>query len=332
MAITKKGCPFVNDLKVFTGRAHADFARDICRHLGVLLGEAEIFKFSNDNTFIKINESVRDDDIFVVQTSCAPVNDGFMELMIMIDALNRASVGRITAVLPYFPYSRSDKKDQPRIPITARLIADMLEGVGVDRVLTMDLHAAQIQGFFKIPVDHLTAIPILAEYFRKKGWDDLVVVAPDAGGAKRARSFADWLKAPMAIVDKRRIGNDEEAVVDHLIGEVGGKRAILVDDEVSSGRSLAEGCRTLLRKGAKEVYAAVTHPVLSGNAAVALTEAGLKELVVTDSIPIPLGKRHPIITVLSVAPLFAAAISRIHSGGSVSTLFEDPEGQAKLFL
>lgn len=322
----------MNDLKVFTGRAHPDFARDVCQHLDVLLGNADVFKFSNDNTFVKINESVREADVFVIQTSCAPVNDGFMELMIMIDAMKRASVGSVTAVLPYFPYSRSDKKDQPRIPITARLIADMLEGAGIDRVLTMDLHSPQIQGFFRIPVDHLTATPILAEYFRQKAWDDLVIVAPDAGGAKMARSFADWLKCPIAIVDKRRVGNDETAVVDHLIGDVKGRRALLVDDEICSGRSLVEAVRTLNVFGAREVYAAVTHPVLSGDAAQRLSEVGLRELVVTNSMPVMLSERHPIITVLSVAPLFAAAISRIHSGGSVSILFEDPDGQGKLIF
>ncbi len=315
------------NLKVFSGRAHPDFTREVCTHLGVQIGDADIFKFSNDNSFVKINESVREDDVFVVQPSCYPVNDGFMELMIMIDALKRASVRRITAVLPYFPYGRSDKKDQPRISITARLIADMLEGAGADRILTMDLHAAQIQGFFHIPVDHLTAIPILAEHFRKKGWDDLVVVAPDAGRAKMARLYADWLHAPMAIIDKRRMGNDEKAMVDHLIGDVVGQRALIVDDEVSSGRSLAAGVTSLLDNGAREVYAAVTHAVLSGNATTTLADSGLQELAVTNSLPIAYGKRHPIIKVLSVAGIFAEAISRIHSGGSVSTLFEEPNGQ-----
>jgi len=318
----------VYNLKVFSGRAHPEFAREICRHLGTNLGAADIFKFSNDNTFVKINENVREDDVFVVQPSCHPVNDGFMELLIMIDALKRASIRRLTAVVPYFPYARSDKKDQPRIPITARLVADMLEVAGADRVLTMDLHAPQIQGFFRIPVDHLTAIPIMAEHFRQREWDDLVVVAPDAGRAKMARSYADILGAPMAIVDKRRTGNDDQAVADRLIGEVRGMRALVVDDEVSTGGSLAQVVRTVLRHGAREVYAAVTHAVLSGNAAVRLQAEGLKELVVTNSLPISFGKRHPIITVISVAPLFAEAISRIHSGGSVSTLFEIPRGQS----
>lgn len=310
------------NLKVFSGRAHPDFAREVCAHLGVPLGNADIFKFSNDNTFVKINESVREDDVFVIQPSCYPVNDGFMELVIMIDALKRASVRRLTAVLPYFPYARSDKKDQPRIPITARLIADILEVAGADRILTMDLHAPQIQGFFRIPVDHLTALPILAEHYRQRGWDDLVVVAPDAGRAKMARLYADWLHAPMAILDKWRTGNDETAVVDHLIGDVTDRRALLVDDEVSSGRSLAAAVGLLLRHGAREVYAAVTHAVLSGDATRVLAESGLRELVVTNSLPIAYGKRHPMVKVLSVAPLFAEAISRIHTGGSVSTLFE----------
>lgn len=317
------------NLKVFSGRAHPEFAREVCRHLGVNLGAAEIFKFCNDNTFVKINENVREDDVFVVQPSCRPVNDGFMELLIMIDALKRASIRRITAVLPYFPYARSDKKDQPRIPISARLVADMLEVAGTDRILTMDLHAPQIQGFFRIPVDHLTAIPIMAEHFQKREWSDLVVVAPDAGRAKMARSYADILGAPMAIIDKRRAGNDDNAVADHLIGDVKGLRALVVDDEVTSGGSLAEAVRTVSRHGAREVYAAVTHAVLSGNAAERLEASGLKELVVTNSLPISEGKRHPIITEISVAPLFAEAISRIHSGGSISTLFEIPTGQGR---
>lgn len=316
------------DLKVFSGRAHPEFAREICSHLGVALGDAEIFKFSNDNTFVKINESVREDDVFVVQPSCYPVNDGLMELLIAIDALKRASVRRITAVLPYFPYVRSDKKDQPRISITARLVADLLEVAGVDRVLTLDLHAPQVQGFFRVPVDHLTAIPILAEHYRRKGWSDLVVVAPDAGRAKMARAYADWLKAPMAIIDKRRDGNDERASADHLIGDVRGRRALIIDDEVSSGRSLAAAVRTVLAHGAEEVYGAATHPVFSGRTMEILAEAGIVELAVTNSLPIAEEKRHPALQVLSVAPLFAEAISRVHSGGSVSTLFQAPQGQS----
>lgn len=316
------------ELKVFSGRAHPEFAREVCRHLGVALGDADIFKFSNDNTFVKINESVREDDVFVVQPSCEPVNDGLVELLIMIDALKRASVRQITAVLPYFPYVRSDKKDQPRISITARLVADLLEVAGVDRVLTLDLHTPQVQGFFRVPVDHLTAIPILAEHFRRKGWSDLVVVATDAGRAKMARAYAEWLKAPMAIIDKRRDGNDEEASADHLIGDVEGRRALIVDDEVSSGRSLAAAVRTARAHGAVEVYGAATHAVLSGRAVETLVASGIVELAVTNSLPVAPEKRHPILKVLSVAPLFAEAISRIHSGGSVSTLFQEPEGQS----
>lgn len=312
---------------MFSGRAHPEFAREICRHLGVNLGDADIFKFSNDNTFVKINENVRESDVFVVQPSCHPVNDGLMELLIMIDALKRASARRITAVLPYFPYVRSDKKDQPRIPITARLVADLLEVAGIDRVLTLDLHAPQVQGFFRVPVDHLTAIPILAEHYKRKGWGDLVVVAPDAGRARMARTYAEWLKAPIAIIDKRRDGNDEQAAADHLIGDVRGRRALVIDDEVSSGGSLAAVARTLYAHGAAEVYAAATHPVLSGQAMQKLVEAGVRELAVTNSLPVAPGKQHPALKVLSVAPLFAEAISRIHSGGSVSILFLVPDGQ-----
>jgi len=312
----------LDELKLFSGRAHPDLARQICTELGVDLGSSEIMKFTNDNSFVRVNESVRESDVFVIQPSCEPVNDGLMELLIMIDALKRASVRRLTAVLPYFPYGRSDKKDQPRISITARLVADLLEVAGVQRVVSADLHAPQIQGFFSIPVDHLTAIPILAGYFADKQLDDLVVVAPDAGRAKMARQYAKRLQCPMAIIDKRRLGNEESVAMEHVIGDVGNKRCLLIDDEISSGGSLVGAVNTLAEFNALEIYAAVTHPVFCGMAPQRISSSPLKELVVTNTVPVPENKRNDKITVLSIAPLFAEAIRCIHTGTSVSTVFE----------
>ncbi len=312
----------LDELKIFTGRAHPRLAEEICQEVGVSLGRSEVMKFTNDNSFVRINESVREADVFVVQPSCQPVNDGLMELLIMIDALKRASIKRLTAVVTYFPYGRSDKKDQPRISITARLVADLLQVAGVDRVISLDLHAPQIQGFFSIPVDHLTAVPILAGYFADKNLDNLVVVAPDAGRAKMARQFAKRLNSPMAIIDKRRLGNDEQVVMDNVIGEVAGKRCLLVDDEISSGGSLVSAANTLQRANVLEVYAAVTHPVLSGMAPQRVASSPIQELVVTNSVPVPGDKRNSKIKVLSIAPLVGEAIRCIHNGISVSTVFE----------
>jgi ribose-phosphate pyrophosphokinase len=312
----------MDQLKIFTGRAHPELAAEICSVLGVSLGQSEIFKFTNDNSFVKINESVRDADVFVVQPSCQPVNDGLVELLIMIDALKRASVRRLTAVTTYFPYGRSDKKDQPRIAITARLVADLLQVAGVDRILALDLHSPQIQGFFSVPVDHLTAVPILAGYFSTKQLSDLVVVAPDAGRAKMARQFARRLNAPMAIIDKRRLDNQDSVAVEHIIGDVEGKRCLLIDDEISSGASLVSAADTLARFGAVKIYAAVTHPILSGMAPQRILASKIDELVVTNSVPVPEAKRNHKITVLSIANLVGEAIYCIHHGRSVSTVFE----------
>lgn len=312
----------LDELKIMSGRAHPKLTREICDFLGVEVGRSEVMKFTNDNSFVRIYESVREADVFVVQPSCEPVNDGVMELLIMIDALKRASVKRLTAVLPYFPYGRSDKKDQPRISITARLVADLLEVAGVDRVVSVDLHAPQIQGFFSIPVDHLTAIPILAGYFLDKNLGNLVVVAPDAGRAKMARQYAKRLRAPMAIIDKRRLGNDESVAMENVIGDVDGRHCLLVDDEVSSGGSLVEAAHTLERFGANQIYAAVTHPILSGMAPQRIASSPIKQLVVTNTVPVPESKQNSKITVLSIAPLLAEAIRCIHTGTSVSTVFE----------
>jgi ribose-phosphate pyrophosphokinase len=312
----------LNELKIFSGRAHPELAREICSVLQVEIGRSEIIKFTNDNSFVRIYESVREADVYVVQPSCEPVNDGIVELLIMVDALRRASVKRITAVLPYFPYGRSDKKDQPRISITARLMADLLEVAGVDRVLSVDLHAPQIQGFFKIPVDHLTAIPIFAAYFQEKNLSDLVIVAPDAGRAKMARQYARRLNCPMAIIDKRRVANEEKVVMESVMGDVEGKRCLLVDDEISSGASIVAAANTLEKFGAAEIYAAITHPILSGMAPQRIASSPIKELVVTNSVPVPEEKRNGKIKVLSIAPLLGEAIWCIHNGVSVSKVFE----------
>ncbi len=312
--------PLFQGLKVFSGNAHPALAGAICDYLEMPLGECEVFEFSNENVFVRFCENIRARDVFLVQPMASPVNTRLMELFIMIDAAKRASAGRITAVVPYYAYGRSDKKDQPRVPITARLIANFLETAGADRLLTMDLHAGQIQGFFNIPVDELTALSILARYFLERG-DGQVVVAPDLGAAKRARNFAQMLNAPLAVMEKRRLGNDERAEVMHIIGEVKGLRAVVVDDEIDTAGTLLETMKALLEAGVREVAACCTHPVLSGSAVQRLDEAPIKELVFTDTIPLPPEKRLPNITVLSVAPLLGEAIHRIHTGQSVGALF-----------
>jgi ribose-phosphate pyrophosphokinase len=313
-------------LKVFTGSAHPELTRAITDHLGIPLGGAHTTRFTNENLKIKIEENVREADVFVVQPSCPPVNEGLVELLIMLDALRSASAGRITAVLPYYPYARSDKKDEPRISITARLVADLMQTAGADRVLTMDLHSPQIQGFLRMPTDHLSATPLLVEYLAKRpDLADHVVVAPDAGEVKDAARFAKRLGVPLAIIDKRRYGDEEQARAVHLVGEVRGRRAILVDDEVATGGTLCEGADFVLRQGARDVSAAVVHPVLSGHAVARLGAAPFAEIVVTDTIPIPAEKRLLRLTVLSVAALLADAISRIHDGRSVSQMFAETQ-------
>ena len=308
-------------LRVFSGNSNPELAQEIADRLYLPLGNLTITKFSNENIKVKINESVRGKDIFVVQTSCPPVNDNIMELLIMLHALKSASASRITAVIPYFPYVRSDKKDEPRISITARLMADLLAAAGADRVLTMDLHAAQIQGFFDMPTDQLLALPILCKYFEKKEMEDLVVVAGDVGRAKLNRQYAERLNAPLAILDKRRDGDDERAEVVSVIGDVDGKNAIMFDDEILTGGSLMELVRALQEKGAKSIYAGITHGLLSGPAVELIEEAPVEELVVTNTVPVPPEKTQGKIRALSVAELFAEAIKRIHHSESVSSLF-----------
>ena len=313
--------PF-DELKVFSGNAHPQLAQDVCRYLNLPIGKAEVFKFSNDNTFVRILENVRERDVFIIQPTCAPVNDNLMELLIMIDAAKRASAGRVTAVVPYYGYGRTDKKDQPRVPITGRLVADLLTAAGADRLLTVDLHAGQIQGFFNIPVDELTALTILSRYFQDKGLENPVVVATDIGISKRARDMAERLRAPLAIIEKRRLGNDGKIESLNVIGEVQGKTALTFDDEVDTGGSILAAAVALREQGVTEVYACVTHAALSGNAADQVVNSPLKELVVTDTIPLSDKKRNGKLTVLSVAPLLGEAIRRIHEGHSVGEMFE----------
>ncbi len=312
----------MDELKVFTGSAHPALAQAVAEYLGIPMGECEVSEFSNENIFVRVLENVRQRDTFVVQPLSSPVNRNLVELLIMIDALKRASAGRITAVVPYYAYGRTDKKDQPRVPITARLIADLLTVAGANRLLTVDLHAPQIQGFFNIPVDELTALNILGDYFAKRDFDNLVVVATDIGISKRARDLAAKLNAPLAIMEKRRIGNADQTETLNVIGEVSGRVALTVDDEIDTAGSLENTVTTLIDRGAKEVYACCTHPVFSSRAIPRIAECPVKELVVTDSLPIKDSKKLGKITVLSIAPLLGEAIHRIHTGLSIGAMFE----------
>ncbi|MBI4200394.1 MAG: ribose-phosphate pyrophosphokinase [Chloroflexi bacterium] len=314
--------PAFDELRVFSGNAHPALAQTICEYLDIPMGQVEVFKFSNDNTFVRFQENVRQRDVFLVQPFAAPVNDRIMELLIMVDAARRASAGRITAVIPYYAYGRTDKKDQPRVPITARLVADLLTTAGADRVLTMDLHAGQIQGFFNIPVDELTALPLLSRYLKAKELPDPVVVAVDIGATKRARDMAAKLGAPLAIMEKRRVGNADRTETLNVIGEVQGRTAITVDDEIDTGGSLLSTIVALEERGVQDVYACCTHGVLSGGAAGRIQGSSVKELVISDTLPHADGSLYPKLIVLSVAPLLGEAIHRIHNGLSVGAMFE----------
>ena len=313
----------MDELKVFTGNANPALAQAIVDYLEIPLGKSEVFQFSNENTFVRIMENVRERDIFVVQPFCTPVNNNLVELLIMIDAFKRASAGRITAVVPYYGYGRTDKKDQPRVPITARLVADLLTVAGASRVLTVDLHAPQIQGFFNIPVDELTALNLLANYFKdRKLNENLVVVATDIGISKRARDLAEKLNAPLAIVEKRRLGNADRIETLNVIGEVEGKIALTLDDEIDTAGSLVNVISTLHERGVLETYSCCTHPVLSGPAIQRIAACPVKEVVVTDTIPLGPNKKLGKIKVLPIAPLLGEAIHRIHTGMSVGAMFE----------
>jgi len=312
----------MDELKVFTGNAHPALAKAVAEYLKIPLGECEVFTFSNENIFVRILENVRQRDTFVIQPICSPVNNNLVELLIMLDALKRASAGRITAVVPYYGYGRTDKKDQPRVPITARLVADLLTVAGANRILTVDLHAAQIQGFFNIPVDELTALKLFTNYFKAKKLKDLVVVATDIGITKRARDLAANLDASLAIMEKRRVGNIDKAETMNVIGEVEGKIALTVDDEIDTGGSLLNVVSALKKRGVKEIYTCCTHPIFSGSALSKMATAPIKEVVVTDTVPLNDDKELDKITVLPIAPLLGEAIHRIHTGLSIGAMFE----------
>jgi len=309
------------ELKLFSGNANRDLAKEIADHLGISLSKALVEKFMNGEIRVKIEENVRGVDVFVAQPTCSPVNDYLMELLLMIDALKRASAQRVTAVIPYYGYARQDRKVTGREPISAKLVANLLTTAGANRVLTMDLHAGQIQGFFDIPVDHLEAVKIMADYFSNLGLKNMAVVSPDVGGAARARAFAEELKrVPLTIITKRRPQPDVSEV-EEVVGEVEGKIAIMIDDMILTGGSLTHGAEALIQRGAKEVYACATHAILCGPAAERLQSSSISQIVVTNTIPLEKEKRIPKIKILSIAPLIGEAIKRIHQGLSVSELF-----------
>ncbi len=308
------------ELKIFSGNANIDLAKKIAKCLGKPLGDVLVGTFSEGEIRVKINEDVRGRDVFIVQPTCPPTNNNLMELLIMMDAVKRASARRITAVMPYFGYARQDRKDQPRVPITAKLVANILVEAGADRVLTMDLHASQIQGFFDIPLDHLFAVNVIVDYFKKKKMKDLVVASPDVGGIKMARAYAKRLGADLVVVDKRRI-DDKHTETMNILGEVKGKNIVIVDDLVATASSMCEAAAALKKAGGLKIFAAVSHPILSGPAIERIRKSPIEEFVVTDSIPLTAEKKDPVFKVLSIAELLAEAIKRIHDEESVSSLF-----------
>ncbi len=311
----------MDDMRIFSGNSNIPLAREICEILAISLGKAQVRNFSDGEIEVNIEESVRGMDVFVIQSTCAPGNTNIMELLIMIDAMKRASAQRITAVLPYYGYARQDRKVSPRAPITAKLVADLITTAGANRVLTMDLHAGQIQGFFNIPVDHLFSAPVLLEYIRSRFQGDIVVVSPDAGGVERARAFAKRLKAGLAIIDKRRDGPNVSKFM-NLIGEVKGCNAVILDDIVDTAGTLIEAAAALDSKGARKVYACCVHPVLSGPAIQRIRDSVIEEITITNSIPLkPEAMGNPKFKVLSVGRILAEAIRRIHCNDSVSSLF-----------
>ena len=309
------------ELKLFSGNANRPLAEEIAQHLRMRLGDADVSRFSDGEVYVQINENVRGQDVFVIQPTCPPVNDTLMELLVMMDALKRASARRITAVLPYYGYGRQDRKVMPRVPITAKLVADLITAAGCHRLLAVDLHAGQIQGFFNIPVDHLFAAPpVIVDYLAKKDLQDLVLVSPDAGGVERARAIAKRLNAGLAIIDKRRDGPNV-ALFMYLIGDVKNKDVVVIDDMIDTAGTLIQAVEAVKREGARRVLACAVHGVLSGPALKRIEESPLEEVIITNSVPLTPGKASPKVHVLSVAPLLAEAIRRIHDEESVSTLF-----------
>ncbi|WP_199623928.1 ribose-phosphate diphosphokinase [Paenibacillus alkalitolerans] len=309
-------------LKVFTCNSNPKLAQEIAEYIGTCLGDSETLRFSDGEISVRINESVRGSDVYVIQSTSAPVNEHLMELLVMVDALKRASAKSINVVMPYYGYARQDRKARSRDPITAKLVANLIETAGAHRVIAMDLHATQIQGFFDIPVDHLLGVPILGAYFKEKQLDDVVVVSPDHGGVVRARKLADYLNVPLAIIDKRR-PEPNVAEVMNIIGEVNGRTAIIIDDIIDTAGTITLGANALIKYGAKEVYACCTHPVLSGPAMKRLENSSIKEIVVSNTIPITHAQPCSKLTTLSVAPLMGEAIIRVHEELSISKLFED---------
>ncbi len=309
-----------NELGLFSGRANPELANKIAKHIGVPLGKMELSSFSDKEMYVRINENVRGKDVFLIQPTSPPANENLMELLIMIDAFQRASARRITAVISYYGYGRQDRKDEPRVPITAKLVANLVTTAGADRVLAIDLHAAQIQGFFDIKVDHLFAAPVFVDYFISKNLKNLVILSPDMGGIRRARAYANRLDASLAVIDKRRTGANKAEVL-NVVGKVRGKQILIVDDMIDTGGTLIAAVRALIKKGTQEIYVSATHPILSGSAYEMIESSSLKELVVTDTIPLKQEKAKTKIKVLSVAPLLGEAIRRIHENKSVSSLF-----------
>ena len=312
----------MENIKIFACRTAEPFAQEICKYLRIEMGKINTQKFKNDNTFIQIGETVREQDVYIVQTTQPPVNERVMELLIAIDALKRASAKNINVVLPYYIYSRSDKKDQPRVPVTAKLMAQLLEAAGATRVISCDLHNPSIQAYFNINCDRLTAQGILQDYFKKKNLQDMVIVATDAGSSKKAYKYSEYFGCPIALIDKRREGNDDRAIATNVIGTVKGKEAIIFDDEVDTAGSLIETANILYREGAKEIYAGCTHGVLSANAIQRIQESPIKELIITDTIPLPEEKKIDKIKVVSMAPLFAETIRRLNESRPLGDLFK----------
>lgn len=313
----------MKNIKIFSASESAnDFTREVCEYLGLEQGRIDSYKFKNDNNFVQIGETVREQDVYIIQTTTPPVNERIMELLIIIDAMKRASAKRINVVLPYFPYSRSDKKDQPRVPVTAKLIAEILEAAGANRVITCDLHNPAIQAYFNIQCDRLTGEFLLEEYFKKKELDNLVVVATDAGSSKKAYKYSEYFKCPMALIDKRRNGNDDNAKAIHIIGDVEGKNALIFDDEISTGGTMMEAVKIVKEHGAKAIYAGCIHPVLCGNAVEKIRESDLTEFVVTNTIPVPKEKRIEKLKIISIAALFAETIKRNNEARPIDDLFK----------
>lgn len=310
-----------SDYKVFTGNAHTDLAEEITSIMGKPLGKATVNKFSDGEISVNLWESVRGIDVYIVQSTCNPVNDNLMELLIMIDSVKRASAGRINAVIPYYGYARQDRKAKARDPITAKLVANLIVAAGADRVVTMDLHANQIQGYFDIPVDHLVGMPILARYFKEKALEDVVIVSPDHGSVTRARNMAEYLNCPIAIVDKRRPEPNKSEIM-NIIGNIDGKNCIIIDDMIDTAGTITNAANAIKDMGAKTVFACATHPVLSGPAVERIDNSSIEELVLLNTLPVPEEKKIEKMKFLSVAPIFAEAMTRVFTNGSISKLFD----------